>query len=168
MYRWYKNAYICYAYLVDVSTASRAHLSAPELESDPHLNYLLRLWDPLPRSRYFSRGWTLQELIAPNIVEFYDVDWVEIGTKASLREKLAEITGIDIRVLDGADPSVCNAAERMSWASSRKTTRVEDAAYCMLGLFDIFLPLLYGEGQRAFTRLQEEILKTTEDYTLLA
>ena len=160
MYRWYKNAYIYYAYLSDVS-AKRVVRDSTSYRS-------LYTLEQFGMARYFSRGWTLQELIAPSIVEFYDVDWTEIGTKSSLREVLSRLTGIDIRVLDGADPSICNAAERLSWASSRTTTRVEDAAYCMLGIFNIFLPLVYGEGERAFRRLQEEILKITEDYTLLA
>jgi hypothetical protein len=160
MYRWYKNAYICYAYLSDVS-AKRVVRDSTSYRS-------LYTLEQFGMARYFSRGWTLQELIAPSIVEFYDVDWTEIGTKSSLREVLSRLTGIDIRVLNGADPSICNAAERLSWASSRTTTRVEDAAYCMLGIFNIFLPLVYGEGERAFRRLQEEILKITEDYRLLA
>ena len=120
------------------------------------------------RSRCFTRGWTLQELIAPTFVEFYAEDWTEVGTKSSIREELALIIGIDIRILDGDDPSVCNVAERMSWAAFRQTIRVEDAAYCLLGIFQVNMPLLYGEGKRSFLRLQEEILKTTEDYTLLA
>ncbi|KAK4159888.1 heterokaryon incompatibility protein-domain-containing protein [Cladorrhinum sp. PSN259] len=133
---------------------------------------LLRDYDKLPRtfenSRWFTRGWTLQELIAPPLVEFYSHDWQEIGTKYSLRHVISKVTGIDIRVLEGADPSTCHVAERMSWAANRQTTRVEDAAYCLLGIFKVHMPLIYGEGQRAFYRLQKEIMKTTEDYTMLA
>ena len=106
--------------------------------------------------------------LAPEVVEFYNADWVEIGTKSSLKATLYEITGIDIRVLEGAPPSVCNVAHRLSWASTRRTTRVEDMAYSLLGLFDINMPLLYGEGTNAFKRLQEEILKNLKDYTLFA
>lgn len=106
--------------------------------------------------------------LAPEVVEFYNADWVEIGTKSSLKATLYEITGIDIRVLEGAPASVCNVAHRLSWASTRQTTRVEDMAYSLLGLFDINMPLLYGEGKNAFKRFQEEILKNFKDYTLFA
>ncbi|KAG4412029.1 hypothetical protein IFR04_014846 [Cadophora malorum] len=101
-------------------------------------------------------------------VEFYTAGWEEIGTKQSLGKEIAEITGIDVRVLRGRDPSEYHVAERMSWAASRTTTRIEDMSYCLLGVFKIHMPLLYGEGNRAFIRLQEEILRTTYDYTILA
>ncbi|KAK4209898.1 hypothetical protein QBC37DRAFT_429614 [Rhypophila decipiens] len=133
---------------------------------------LIRDYDTLPRtfenSRWFTRGWTLQELIAPPMVEFYAHDWQEIGTKFSLRKIISKVTGIDVRILEGADPSTCHVAERMSWAANRQTTRVEDAAYCLLGIFKVHMPLIYGEGQRAFFRLQDEILRSSEDYTMLA
>jgi hypothetical protein len=119
-------------------------------------------------SRWFTRGWTLQELIAPPFVEFYAEDWTEIGTRSSHRKELSIITGIDIRVLGGANPAICNVAERFSWAASRATTRLEDGAYSLLGIFQVHMPLLYGESERAIIRLQEEIFKTTEDYTLFA
>ncbi|KAK0750826.1 hypothetical protein B0T18DRAFT_309681, partial [Schizothecium vesticola] len=102
------------------------------------------------------------------MVEFLARDWTEVGTKSSLAVELAHITGIDARVLNGADVLVCNVAERLSWAASRKTTKVEDAAYCLLGIFGVNMPLIYGEGTKAFHRLQEAILKETEDYTILA
>jgi hypothetical protein len=152
MYEWYKNARICYAYLEDVS------LTLGRLD-----------WLDFRQSRWFTRGWTLQELVAPSIVEFYDVNWTEVGTKLSLQEELSHITGIDISVLRGDEPWSCNVAQRMSWASRRCTTRPEDMAYCLMGIFDVKMPLLYGEGEElAFTRLQEEIMKGTEDYTLFA
>jgi len=118
-------------------------------------------------SRWFTRGWDLQELIAPVVVEFYAQDWSAIGTKSDLRQELTLITGIDLQVLGGAELSACNVAERMSWAAFRETTRAEDKAYSLLGIFQINMPLLYGEGKRAFLRLQEEILKTYDDYTVL-
>ncbi|KAK0639810.1 heterokaryon incompatibility protein-domain-containing protein [Cercophora newfieldiana] len=190
MYRWYQDAHICYAYMSDVSingsSQPPAISSSPDVVSaakkraaDPPAKPLLhtipsilRDYDSLPRtfenSRWFTRGWTLQELIAPPLVEFYAQDWKEIGTKFSLRRAISRITGVDIRVLEGADPSTCTVAERMSWAASRETTRVEDKAYCLLGIFKVNMPLIYGEGARAFPRLQKEIMKTTEDYTMLA
>ncbi|KAK3356695.1 heterokaryon incompatibility protein-domain-containing protein [Lasiosphaeria hispida] len=176
MYRWYQEAHICYAYMSDVSLDVRPAKPASEQPSMRPafrtIPSLLREYDTLPRtfehSRWFTRGWTLQELIAPPMVEFYDQDWREIGTKFSLRKVISKVTGIDIGVLEGADPATCHVAERMSWAANRQTTRVEDAAYCLLGIFKVHMPLIYGEGSRAFFRLQEEIMKTTEDYTMLA
>jgi hypothetical protein len=146
MYQWYMKSQICYAYMEDVHS-----------EED------------FSRSRWFKRGWTLQELIAPSFVEFYTVEWVEIGTKMSLAENVSRITAIDESVLeDSSQMAKINIASRMSWASERETTRIEDQAYCLMGLFGINMPLLYGEGRRAFHRLQEEIMKMHEDYTLFA
>lgn len=107
-------------------------------------------------------------MIAPAFVEFYDQDWREIGTKQSLCGRLAEVTSVDLAVLRGEDPLKRTVAERMSWAASRSTTRIEDQAYCLMGLFNVFMPMLYGEGHRAFQRLQEEILKQTEDDTIFS
>lgn len=160
MYSWYKSADVCYAYLQDVPTGpSAVHQPGGQLYDE----------NIFRQSEWFSRGWTLQELIAPSILEFYASDWSEIGTKTSLRETLVDVTGIDDHVLDGNSISIYNIAQRFSWASSRLTTRPEDRAYSLLGIFEVNMPLLYGEGgERAFRRLQEEILKRTEDYTVLA
>ena len=150
MYKWYKAATICYAYLEDI--LSLESCSEAALES----------------SRWFTRGWTLQELIAPPVVEFYACNWEEIGTKMSMQIILSRITGIPTAVLTGAvQPKHYNVAARMSWASHRRTTREEDRAYSLLGLFNVHMPMLYGEGSNAFQRLQEEILKTEEDYTII-
>jgi hypothetical protein len=159
MFRWYENADICYVYLADV----------PCLHSvrDPNWDGLFDVKNVFKSSRWFTRGWILQELIAPMVVEFYAQDWSAIGTKSDLRQELSLITGIDLQVLGGAELSTCNVAERMSWAAFRETTRAEDEAYSLLGIFQINMPLIYGEGKRAFLRLQEEILKTYDDYTVL-
>ncbi|WYZ43688.1 hypothetical protein EsH8_VII_000124 [Colletotrichum jinshuiense] len=122
----------------------------------------------LPKSRWFTRGWTLQELIAPKVVEFYTFEWAEIGTKRSLASQVSAITGIPVRILRGESPMTCSVAERMSWASARQTTREEDSAYCLLGLFGVHIPMLYGEGAKSFVRLQEQILKQEEDYSIFA
>lgn len=112
---------------------------------------------------------TCCRLIAPECVEFYADDWTIIGTKSSLRVELASITGIDAAVLGGMKkPSECHVAERMSWAALRTTTRAEDEAYSLLGLFGVHIPLIYGEGRKAFLRLQEAILREAEDHTILA
>ncbi|KAH7070718.1 heterokaryon incompatibility protein-domain-containing protein [Paraphoma chrysanthemicola] len=146
MYRWYRDSSICYAYLSDVKRSS---------------------WETFRRAKWFTRGWTLQELIAPRLMEFYDGSGLECGTKFSLRAQIAEITGIAPEVLQEEDHHRYTVATRMSWAAKRKTTRLEDEAYCLLGIFGINMPLLYGEGERAFRRLQEEIMRVQEDYTLL-
>lgn len=120
------------------------------------------------RSQWFSRGWTLQELLAPSDVVFFNAQWQYLGKRSHMEEIVHEATGIrqyyvDYFVPDHRRPCV---AEIMSWASQRKTTRVEDRAYCLLGLFGISIPMLYGEGNKAFMRLQEEILRTLDDQSL--
>ena len=150
MYRWYVNAAVCYVYLFDVSPL------------DPFLDERR-----FAAARWFTRGWCLQELIAPRELEFYANDWTELGTKLSLKAILLKITSIPVSVLMGEElPSKCLVAERMSWASKRTTTKIEDTAYCLLGIFNVHMPLLYGEGSRAMIRLQEEILKREEDHSL--
>ena len=160
MYLWYKNSDICYAYLSDVAVAFEVDNSSGVGVCVPP--------EAFKRSKWFTRGWTLQELIAPSTVEFYTMSWEEIGTKQSLRDEIVRITGVASGVFQGYDLSEYHVAEKMSWAASRITTRVEDMSYCLLGIFDIHIPLLYGEGKRAFIRLQEEILRTTDDFTILA
>lgn len=162
MYRWYQGSEICYVYLAD------AELGDKELRnlSDESLIQLIR------DSRWITRGWTLQELIAPRSVSFYSKDWSFLGKSNEDRiiRLLAEATGIDIGVLSGdiATQEV-SVANRMRWASRRKTTRQEDMAYCLMGLFSVNMPLLYGEGgTRAFIRLQVEILQATDDQTIFA
>ncbi len=154
MFRWYKDAVVCFAYLEDLpigqSTATK-----PELE----------------RCRWFTRGWTLQELIAPKEVRFYDRGWNCRGTKETLQDSISSITAIKTHVLLGKHLNRLGSipvAERMSWASRRETTRQEDMAYCLLGIFGVNMALIYGEGANAFTRLQEEIIKRTNDLSIFA
>ncbi|KAK4210894.1 beta transducin [Rhypophila decipiens] len=181
MFNWYRQATVCYAYLSD----------ADELT-----------WS---RSRWFTRGWTLQELISPSWVFFFDRDWDFIGDKSDFCDNIGAITGIPSAVLTHWDsqasrcelcypgaggfvrvgPDIepcshnrednlskildsCSVAQKLSWASRRETTRIEDTAYCLLGLFGVNMPLLYGEGLRAFVRLQEEIIKISDDQSILA
>jgi hypothetical protein len=155
MYRWYQDSGVCYAYLADVPLNAVDHRTgaiSPEFS----------------KSRWFTRGWTLQELIAPSTVIILDQKWQEIGTKLSLQRMISKITGIPTNILLEGDLEGASVAQRMSWASKRKTTKVEDLAYCLMGMFGINMPLLYGEGERAFTRLQEEIMKVSDDYSLFA
>jgi hypothetical protein len=150
MYQWYAEAAVCYAFLADVDVC--------DVASD----------DSFAKSVWFLRGWTLQELIAPRDVVFYNSKWDEIGTKESLKTAISAITNIDLEMLQNADPDDFSVAKRMSWASGRTTTRPEDRAYSLLGLFKVNMPMLYGEGDRAFIRLQEEIMKNSDDQTLFA
>ncbi|KAH6693384.1 hypothetical protein BKA61DRAFT_647795 [Leptodontidium sp. MPI-SDFR-AT-0119] len=126
-------------------------------------------------SRWFTRGWTLQELIAPKKVKFYDESWNFIGRKSASEDDqdftmlLSRVTRIDVEILaDRRSFGQFGVAQRMSWAARRTTTRVEDTAYSLLGLFGINMPLLYGEGSRAFQRLQEEIIKASDDESIFA
>ena len=130
---------------------------------------------PMPSSRWFNRGWTLQELIAPASLRFYNRSWISLGTKSSLLDTIWAITSIPQSILLASEEGTLKmslsevpVARRMAWAAKRETTRTEDIAYSLLGLFEVNLPLLYGEGERAFTRLQEEIIKTTNDLSILA
>jgi hypothetical protein len=155
MYAWYANSTICYGYLVDVPT--EAVDKCQEQDSS------------FRKSRWFSRGWTLQELIAPRKFIFYSTPWAALGSRSLLAPVISEVAGIDRDCLmNGFNRDKYSVARRMSWASSRTTTRPEDTAYFLLGLFDVNMPLLYGEGSKAFIRLQEEILRTSDDQSLLA
>ena len=157
MYSWYKAARVCYVVLSDVGLDRSAANSTTLLQ------------EQLSRSRWFTRGWTLQELIAPRNVRFYDRSWKHIGDKVGLVDLLSEITRIDADILtDRTHLTSASVAKRMSWASERETLRIEDQAYALLGIFDVNIPLLYGEGRKAFQRLQEEIIRTSTDHSILA
>ena len=149
MFRWYRNAARCYVYLSDVSTN----------EHNP--NNLSQSWEAAFRkSRWFTRGWTLQELIAPPSVEFFSSEGKRLGDKKSLERQVHEVTGLAVQALQGTALFEFSIAERMSWAEKRDTKREEDKAYSLLGIFDIHMPLIYGEGMKnAFRRLRDEIDK---------
>ncbi|KAF4887733.1 Vegetative incompatibility protein HET-E-1 [Colletotrichum fructicola] len=152
MFRWYKESAICYVYLADVS----GHNGEIDL-------------DQFHRSRWFTRGWTLQELLAPRSLRFFDNKWYPLGEKFELAGAIGSITGIPHGILIGFDDlSNASVAQRMSWAAKRVTKRKEDLAYCLLGIFDVMMPMIYGEEEHAFIRLQEEIIKKTADDSVLA
>ncbi|KAF4870116.1 Vegetative incompatibility protein HET-E-1 [Colletotrichum siamense] len=157
MYMWYKSASVCYAYLSDLRLSASA-----KPENIKSLKALLR------GCRWFSRGWTLQELIAPDVVLFYQQDWGLVGDKGLWSSMLSDVTGISSNAIYHYDPADHSIASRMSWAAGRETTRVEDRAYCLLGIFNVNMPMLYGEGTKAFRRLQEEILRTGYDLSIFA
>jgi len=158
MFGWYKRAKCCFVYLSDVHEDSSVPGYYPTYEQSNQ------------QSRWWTRGWTLQELIAPSEVYFFSADWKLIGSKEEGIIKISKITGITTDALKSRyNLSRISIAERMSWASQRKTTRAEDIAYSLMGIFDINMPLLYGEGgAKAFIRLQEEIMKVSYDQSILA
>ncbi|KIK28106.1 hypothetical protein PISMIDRAFT_605388 [Pisolithus microcarpus 441] len=156
MFRWYKNSSRCYTYLHDTSDFP----IDPDLANFPDSNG----WP-----QWFSRGWTLQELIAPDDLQFFSRDWKGIGNKRSRATELKRITGVPVRVLaDGLSSYAPSFAEIMSWAAERRTTLVEDEAYSLIGLLSINMPMLYGEGKKAFQRLQLEFMRITNDQSVFA
>ncbi|KAI0008105.1 HET-domain-containing protein [Xylariaceae sp. FL0662B] len=176
MFQWYKQSAICYVYLADVSADDDPFSDSSELRS----------------SRWFTRGWTLQELLAPRALIFFDKAWVQLKVGRLDRsvstwpprrtsetfnkyrnpfiviDLLSEITRIPKLVLDTGNFSQFCAAARLAWAADRRTTRVEDRAYSLLGLLEVNMPLLYGEENRAFLRLQEEVIRSRDDLSILA
>ncbi|PIL29705.1 hypothetical protein GSI_08143 [Ganoderma sinense ZZ0214-1] len=154
MYDWYRHADMCFVYLPDVDSQT-----ADAAERNEQFS----------RSRWFQRGWTLQELLAPSILLFLSKSWHVIGSKQTFAALIAKITNIDEDILTfKRSLDEVTVARRMSWAASRKTTREEDEAYCLMGIFGVSFPIIYGEGRRAFVRLQEEIIKTIPDQTIFA
>ena len=153
MFDWYQKAARCYVYLSDVSTRKRkASDTSTECTWES-------AWESAFRaSKWFTRGWTLQELLAPTTVEFFSREGKRLGDKGTLKRHIQEITGITISALEGAPLSQFGIDERLSWAENRQTTRGEDKAYSLLGMFGIYLPPIYGEGrEHAFKRLIKEI-----------
>ena len=160
MYSWYEHSTVCYAYLFDVRD-----------DDDPFART-----SAFRRSMWHKRGWTLQELIAPSSVVFLSASWHSIGTKSALVRLLSEITGVasDVLLWGGSSPgrswrTRVSVAQRMSWASGRVTTRKEDRAYSLMGIFGVTMPVIYGEGgEQAFYRLQREIINICPDQSIFA
>ncbi|RWA09760.1 hypothetical protein EKO27_g5350 [Xylaria grammica] len=154
MFRWYQESDVCVVFLSDLQPSKKPDVDFPR---------------QFPACRWLTRGFTLQELIAPPMVSFYDSSWNYRGTKLGWKSLISDVTRIDSTILQ--DPEGLTSipvGRRMSWAAKRNTTRQEDLAYCLLGIFDVNMPLIYGEGAKAFTRLQEEIAKQTCDLSLFA
>ena len=158
MFRRYRNADKCYVYLADIS---RPAFDADGKPSQPTWESSFR------KSRWFTRGWTLQELVAPALVEFFSKEGERLGNKRSLERHIHEVTGIPVKALQGSLLSDFSVLERMLWAETRDTTRKEDKAYSLLGIFDVYMPLIYGEGEEnAFKRLREEIHRASKGNVL--
>jgi ankyrin repeat protein len=151
MFSWYHRAEICYVYLSDVSNNNPVGAE----------NGFVGSWKrALEKSSWFTRGWTLQELIAPSSVQFFSREGIYLGSRDTLEQIIHEITEVSVEALRRAPLSQFTKEERLSWAAKRKTKRGEDAAYCLLGIFDVFIPPIYGEGrEHAFARLEEAIDK---------
>lgn len=150
MFKWYASSTVCFVHLADLS---------PDVDFKQGIQ----------QCKWITRGWTLQEVIAPARVRFYDAEWKFRGKKKDLYKELADATGIPPRLFQMyTKVSSYPIAQRMSWASRRKTTRVEDTAYCLLGILEVNMPLIYGEGIMAFRRLQEEVIKRNNDLTIFA
>ena len=153
MFKWYSLAEVCFAHLEDVPGGCDLHARDSAFK----------------KARWHTRGWTLQELIAPSLVVFVSHDWKTIGTKTELAALLQKVTGVWKKVLTGeVHHSRLCVARRMRWASGRSTKHVEDEAYCLMGLFNIHIPTIYGEGRNAFQRLQHELMKQSFDTSLFA
>ena len=149
MWRWYREAKECYVYLSDVQWKKGMDLQ-----------------NTLKQSSWFTRRWTLQELLAPSQVVFFDREWNYISVKQKMLAEISAVTGIGAEHLNNI--SGASVATKMSWVSRRQTSRREDMAYCLLGIFGINMPLLYGEGRKAFLRLELEILKNSDDESIFA
>ncbi|OIW26061.1 HET-domain-containing protein [Coniochaeta ligniaria NRRL 30616] len=154
MFRWYQDAAHCYVYLADVSVPNSTTQSTNSQDSPPRA-----LWEPAFRSsRWFTRGWTLQELLAPASVKFFSKEGKRLGEKRSLEQQIHEVTGVAVEALRGGLLSEFDIDERFRWSETRQTKHEEDMAYCLLGIFGVFMPLIYGEGkEHAIRRLKKEV-----------
>ncbi|KAH8723561.1 heterokaryon incompatibility protein-domain-containing protein, partial [Phaeosphaeriaceae sp. PMI808] len=142
MFRWYRDSARCYVYLSDVSSLTS--------DTNPERS--------LQKSKWFTRGWTLQELLAPSVIEFFSHEWCKLGDKVSLKSRIHEVTAIPHEVLEGAPLSHFSVDERFRWRQNRKTKLKEDAAYSLSGIFDVDMAPIYGEGaEEAFRRLHDKI-----------
>jgi hypothetical protein len=151
MFRWYLDAVKCYVYLSDVLGHNDDNFQTQ------------RTWkSEFRKSRWFTRGWTLQELIAPASVEFFSQERKHLGDKITLEQQIYEITQIPVAALRGTPLSHFSVNERMRWTANRNTKRKEDKAYCLMGIFNVFIPLIYGEGENAFLRLNNEIDRSSK------
>ncbi|KAF5343982.1 hypothetical protein D9758_012902 [Tetrapyrgos nigripes] len=157
MFRYYLDSFVCYAYLSDYRIMVAGYPNTKTGNAT------------FESCRWFTRGWTLQELLAPADIVFFDAEWKDMGSRLGLRDAISKVTGIPTTVLKDGDIEDISIAAKMSWAADRQTTREEDRAYSLMGLFGVNMPPLYGEGgPSAFLRLQEEIIKFSNDQSIFA
>ncbi len=149
MFRWYRDAKVCFAYLDDVDPINKDKVE-----------------DQILKSKWFTRGWTLQEMLASRDMQFFDANWAPLGSRSQLSAVISRATRISPEHLE--DFRVASVAQKMSWMANRVTTEEEDTAYCMLGIFDLNMALIYGEGKKAFIRLQEMIISSIPDESIFA
>ncbi|KAF8837978.1 HET-domain-containing protein [Paxillus ammoniavirescens] len=151
MFKWYRDAHVCIAYLAETTSV-----------------------DDLGKDVWFTRGWTLQELLAPRTMKFYGGGWTPLSNSTNdkhdvvMMNALSQATGIPLDDLRYFRPGTRDVHERMMWASTRTTTRIEDIAYCLIGIFDVSMTIAYGEGQRAFYRLMEAIINRCGEWQIMA
>ncbi|KAF8843065.1 hypothetical protein BDN67DRAFT_964969 [Paxillus ammoniavirescens] len=151
MFKWYRNSEVCIVHLAN--SAQPTHFQHDE---------------------WFTRGWTLQELLAPTRLKFYGADWMPLSDCRNDKENdeimgaISRVTGINRRALRYFSPGLLDVREKMLWASNRRTTRVEDVAYCLIGIFNVSMPIAYGEGRRAFRRLMEAIVQDCREWQIFA
>ncbi|KAK3658796.1 hypothetical protein LTR56_001667 [Elasticomyces elasticus] len=161
MFAWYQGAAVCYVHMADVSMSSawwddREPLRSKELASWKAAGYVR-----FSHSRWFHRGWTLQEMLAPKFVRFYAQDWDFLGALYPLRHTVSYITGVPVDILGHQKPlSDCSIAQRLSWAAGRQVSKVEDNAYSLLGILGVPLSLNYGEGAHAFCSPGAQVVTT--------
>ncbi|KAH7196306.1 heterokaryon incompatibility protein-domain-containing protein [Fusarium flagelliforme] len=154
MFKWYSEAVVCLTYLSDVRKTLESKVGSQ----------VFRSFETGDMSKWFTRGWTLQELLAPRKLLFYDADWNYLGSKEDLAEAIEDVTGISAHYLTGQeDFRVACIAAKMSWAANRETTREEDIAYSLYGIFNLHLPVQYGEGKGAFLRLQDALIAKNDE-----
>lgn len=181
MFEWYKKSRECYVFLPDLTSTTKAETA--ELESHEEVTFKGSDFygqhsasyhtKDFKASTWFTRAWTLQELLAPERVFFFDSDFVCFGSRNKLADMICQASGVPtsylvrgVAGLNGRLVESASVAERMRWASRRQATRQEDIAYSLLGIFSVNLPLLYGEGHKAFLRLQTEIIRTSNDESI--
>jgi hypothetical protein len=148
MFHWYRSAAKCYVYL-------------PDVHIDAYSKSVGSSWEPAFRlSRWFTRGWTLQELLAPPVVEFFSQEGKILGNKTSLKLLIHKTTAIPLEVLSGSRLACFTVKQRLQWKGDRQTRRDEDAWYSLAGVLDVEIAPAYGEGGRsAFKRLMDEVHK---------
>ncbi|KAI9675865.1 MAG: hypothetical protein M1822_008874 [Bathelium mastoideum] len=155
MFRWYRDAKVCFAYLSDVSQEESEY---QDEQKDLKGKRIQRRINCFKESDWFSRGWTLQELLAPRVLYFFDHKWRFIDAKKTRSADIQSRTKIEAKYINGDFSDACTAV-KMSWLSSRETTLKEDMAYCMVGIFGVYMHVQKAEGEHAFLRLQEELIK---------